>query len=430
MKHEIAEIELPKKLAPVFEGKARVRGSYGGRGSGKTRSFALMTAVKGYQLGNSIPPTKGQILCAREFMNSLGESSFEEIKIAIQSIPWLNDYYDCGEKYIRSKDGNISYTFAGLRRSLESIKSKARILLCWVDEAEALSGRAYDVLIPTIREVNSELWVTWNPSSKYSATHERFRIDPPTNSKIVELNYKDNPWFPDVLEQTRLDDKTKRNDTYGHIWEGDFLIWTEGSYFQSEMRRMKDEDRICKVPYDRAKGVVTAWDLGIGDSTAIWFAQFIGAEVHIIDYYETSGVGLEHYAMVLQEKGYVYDQHIFPHDVRVRELGTGKSRIETLEDLGIRDIDIAPDLLVDDGIQQVRTLLDKCWIDEEKCEKGIDCLLNYSRDWDDNMKVWRKRPQHNWASHGADAMRYLAVGYSEHTFNWSQPLKRNLKGVV
>ena len=430
MKHEVAEIELPKKLVPVFEGKARVRGSYGGRGSGKTRSFALMTAVKGYQLGNSIPPTKGQILCAREFMNSLGESSFEEIKIAIQSVPWLNDYYECGEKYIRSKDGNITYTFAGLRRSLESIKSKARILLCWVDEAEALSGRAYDVLIPSIRETDSELWVTWNPSSKYSATHERFRLDPPTNSKIVEMNYRDNPWFPEVLEMTRLDDKTKRPDTYGHIWDGDFLIYSEGSYYASEMRRMKDEGRICKVPYDRAKGVISSWDLGIGDSTAIWYAQFIGAEVHIIDYYETSGVGLEHYAKVLQDKGYVYDQHIFPHDVRVRELGTGKSRIETLEDLGIRDIDIAPDLLVDDGIQQVRTLLDKCWIDEEKCEKGIDCLLNYSRDWDDNMKVWRKRPQHNWASHGADAMRYLAVGYSEHTFNWDKPLKRNLKGVV
>ena len=258
MKHEVASIELPKKLVPIFEGKARVRGSFGGRGSGKTRSFALMTAVKGYQLGMS--GMKGQILCAREFMNSLGESSFEEIKIAIQSVPWLNDYYECGEKYIRYKDGNITYTFAGLRRSLESLKSKARILLCWVDEAEALSGRAYDVLIPTIREVDSELWVTWNPSSKYSATHERFRLDPPTNSKIVELNYKDNPWFPDVLEQTRLDDKTKRNDTYGHIWDGDFLIFSEGSYYQSEMRRMKDEGRICKVPYDRAKGVISSWD--------------------------------------------------------------------------------------------------------------------------------------------------------------------------
>ena len=428
MKKQVAEIELPPKLVPVFNGKARYRGAFGGRGSGKTRSFALMTAVKGYQLGMS--GMRGQILCAREFMNSLGESSFEEIKIAIQSVPWLNDYYECGEKYIRSKDGNIHYTFAGLRRSLDSIKSKARILVAWVDEAEALSSRAYDVLIPTVREVDSELWLTWNPESKYSATHERFRLDPPSNARIVELNYKDNPWFPEVLEMTRLEDKEKRIETYSHIWEGDFLIYTEGSYYGLEMRRIKDEKRICKVPYDRAKGVVTAWDLGIGDSTAVWFAQFIGTEVHLIDYYETSGVGLEHYAKVLQDKGYVYDQHIFPHDVRVRELGSGKSRIEMLEDLGIRDIDIAPDLLVDDGIQQVRTLLDKSWIDEEKCEKGIDCLLNYSRDWDDNGKVWRMKPKHNWASHGADAMRYLAVGYSEANSNWDKPLRRKLKGIV
>ena len=428
MKHEVAQIELPPKLVPIFEGKARYRAAFGGRGSGKTRSFALMTAVKGYQLGKS--GVKGQILCAREFMNSLGESSLEEIKIAIQSIPWLNDYYEMGEKYIRSKDGNIHYTFSGLRRSLDSIKSKARILLCWVDEAEALSGRAYDVLIPTIREVDSELWLTWNPESKYSATHERFRLDPPKESRIVELNYNDNPFFPDVLEMTRLEDKEKRIETYSHIWEGDFLIYTEGSYYGLEMRRMKDEDRICKVPYDRSKGVVCSYDLGIGDSTAIWFAQFIGTEVHIIDYYETSGVGLEHYVKVLQDKGYVYDQHIFPHDVRVRELGSGKSRIETLEDLGIRDIDIAPDLLIDDGIQQVRTLLDKCWIDEKKCEKGIDCLLNYSRDWDDNGKVWRMKPNHNWASHGADAFRYLAVGYSLLDSNWDKPLRRKLKGIV
>ena len=183
-----------------------------------------MTAVKGYQLGMS--GMRGQILCAREFMNSLGESSFEEIKIAIQSIDWLNDYYECGEKYIRSKDGNITYTFSGLRRSLDSIKSKARILLAWVDEAEALSSRAFDVLIPTIREVDSELWVTWNPESKYSATHERFRLDPPKEARIVELNYKDNPWFPDVLEMTRLEDKEKRVETYSHIWEGREIIQT------------------------------------------------------------------------------------------------------------------------------------------------------------------------------------------------------------
>ena len=427
-----AEIELPPKLVPVFEGSARTRYSYGGRGSGKTRSFALMTAVKGYQWGNSTPPRRGQILCAREFMNSLSDSSLEEIKTAIQSIPWLEEYYEIGEKYIRSKDGNISYTFSGLRRSLDSIKSKARILLCWVDEAEALSGRAYDVLIPTVREVDSEIWVTWNPESKYSATNERFRDKIPHDSKGVMLNFRDNPWFPDVLEQTRLEDKEQRPDMYEHIWEGSYLIYSEGSYYATEMRRAKDEDRIGKVRYDRGTGVVASFDLGIGDSTAIWFAQFVGTEVHLIDYYEASGVGLEHYVKVLQDKGYVYDQYVFPHDIRVRELGTGKSRLETLDQLGIHadKIEIAPQLLIDDGIQQVRAMLDKCFFDEKNCEKGIDCLLNYQRDWDDNGKTWRMRPNHNWASHGADAFRYLAIGYQPYNQNWDKPLRRNLKGVV
>ena len=125
-----------------------------------------MTAIKGYQWGNSVPPTKGQILCGREFMNSLNDSSLEEIKSAILSVPFLADYYEIGEKYIRSKDGNITYTFAGLRRSLESIKSKARILLAWVDEAEQVSGKAWNLLIPSVREVDSEVWITYNPESK------------------------------------------------------------------------------------------------------------------------------------------------------------------------------------------------------------------------------------------------------------------------
>ena len=257
-----AEIELPPKLVPVFEGKARYRIAYGGRGSGKTRSFALMTAVKGYQWG--MQGMKGQILCGREFMNSLNDSSLEEIKSAINSVPWLSEYYECGEKFIRSRDGNITYTFAGLRRSLESIKSKARILLAFVDEAEQVSGRAWNILLPSVREVDSEVWITYNPESKYSATHERFRENPPKDCKIVQLNYTDNPWFPDVLEQTRLEDKEKRPDQYEHIWMGAFQIFQEGSYYASEMRRARDEDRITTVRYDRGKGVVVAFDFVVG----------------------------------------------------------------------------------------------------------------------------------------------------------------------
>lgn len=427
-----AEIELPPKLVPIFEGQARYRIAYGGRGSGKTRSFALMTAIKGYQWGNSVPPTKGQILCGREFMNSLNDSSLEEIKSAILSVPFLADYYEIGEKYIRSRDGNITYTFAGLRRSLESIKSKARILLAWVDEAEQVSGKAWNLLLPSVREVGSEVWVTYNPESKYSATHERFRADPPKDAKMCEMNFTDNPWFPDVLEQTRLEDKEKRPDQYEHIWLGAFQVYQEGSYYTAEMRRAREEDRVATVRYDRGKGVVAAFDLGIGDSTAIWFAQFIGTEVHLIDYYEASGVGLDHYVKVLQDRGYIYDQYIFPHDIRVRELGSGKSRLEILEGMGIHSdkTEIAPQLLIEDGIQLVRTMLDKCYFDEEKCEKGIDCLLNYSKKWDDSGGTWRMRPDHNWASHGADAFRYLAVGYQPYNESWDKPIRRNIKGVV
>ena len=423
-----AQIELPPKLVSTFSGQARYRCSYGGRGSGKTRSFALMTAVKGYQLGMS--GINGQILCAREFMNSLEDSSLEEIKTAIKSIPWLNDYYILGEKYIRSKDGNINYTFSGLRRSLDSIKSKARILLAWVDEAEAVSDMAWQKLIPTVREKDSEIWVTWNPESKYSATHERFRVLTPDNAKLTQLNFKDNPWFPPVLETERLEDKKKRPDMYDHIWEGGFLIFSEGSYYTTEMRSAREEKRIGNVKYDKAKGVVTAWDLGVGDSTAIWFAQFIGKEVHLIDYYESSGVGLDHYVKILQEKGYIYEQHILPHDVKVRELGSGKSRLETLDSLGLKAVDIAPQLRVDDGIQAVRSLLERCWFDEKQCEQGIDCLINYQRNYDENGKTWQSKPRHDWSSHGADAFRYLAVGYRPMSSHWGKPLKRNLKGVA
>ena len=431
---KVADVQLPKKLIPVFEGTARIRGAYGGRGSGKTRSFALMSAVFGYRWGMS--GLRGTILCGREFMNSLNESSMAEVKNAIQSVDWLAEYYEIGEKYIRSKDGNITYTFAGLRRSLDSIKSQSRILIAWVDEAETVSGRAWDLLMPTVREedksigFNSEIWVTWNPESKYSATHERFRENFPSNSKIVALQWQDNDWFPDILDEQRIEDKEKRPDMYEHIWEGGYLVYSEGAYYSTELRRAKDEDRITKVRYDRGKGVITAWDLGIGDSTSIVFAQFIGAEIHIIDFYEASGAGLEHYVKMLQDKGYVYDQHVLPHDVRVRELGSGKSRVEMLEELGIHNIEIAPQLLIDDGIQQVRTMLDKCYFDEVQCEKLIDSLLAYSREWDDNGNTWRMRPKHDWSSHACDAMRYLAIGYRPFNENWDKPLRRNLQGVV
>jgi len=422
------KVELPPKLNWLFTGNARYRICYGGRGSGKTRSFALMSAVKAMEWAQK--GKHGTILCGREFMNSLAESSFEEVRGVIETTPYLKDYFEVGERFIRTKNGNISYSFAGLRRNLDSIKSKSRILLAWVDEAEGVSDTAWMKLIPTVREEDSELWITYNPETKYSATHQRFRENPPRGAKSLALNYKDNPFFPTVLNQERLNDKEQRPEMYEHIWEGAFLTFSEGAYYSLEMRVAREEERITRVPYNPGVGVVTSWDLGVGDSTSIWFAQFVGAEVHIIDYYEASGVGLDHYVKVLQEKGYIYDKHILPHDVRVRELGSGMSRLETLANLGIRDVDIAPMLNIDDGIQAVRSMLSRCWFDAEKCDKGVECLVSYSRDYDDTNKVFRLRPRHDWASHGADAFRYLAVGYRPNSSDWGEPIRRNLAGVV
>lgn len=233
-----ARIELPPKLLPVFSGEARYRGSYGGRGSGKTRSFAKMTAVDGYILGNA--GISGSLLCAREHLNSLEESSMEEVKQAIHSEPWLASYYEMGEKYIRSKDGRIRYSFTGLRHNISAVKSKARILRAWIDEAEAVSEVAWRTLIPTVRDQSpegdwkSEIWLTWNPELESSATNQRFRVNAPDDAKIVELNWRDNPWFPGVLNEERIQDMKSRPDTYDHVWEGKYLIITDAQIFKDK----------------------------------------------------------------------------------------------------------------------------------------------------------------------------------------------------
>lgn len=217
-----AQIEIPPKLIPVFTGDARYRGAYGGRGSGKTRTFALMSAIRAYMYAEA--GVSGVILCGREFMNSLDESSMEEVKGAIRSVDWLEDYFDIGEKYIRTKNKLVKYTFTGLRHNIDSLKSKAKILICWIDEAEGVSEVAYSKLLPTVREENSEVWLTWNPEEDGSPTDNRFRKDTPSNGKIVEINYDDNPFFPIVLENERTNDQERLDpSTYAWIWDGAYL---------------------------------------------------------------------------------------------------------------------------------------------------------------------------------------------------------------
>lgn len=235
----------------------------------------------------------------------------------------------------------------------------------------------------------------------------------------------------DILDEDELEEakRTMGEDRYEQEFECSFEAAIQGAYYAQEMKTATSDGRVTNVPYDPAVGVTTAWDLGIGDSTAIFFAQYVGQEIRIIDYYENSGVGLDHYAKVLSEKGYHYSEHILPHDVQVKELGTGKSRLETLDALGISDITIAPKLAVDDGIQAARSMIARCWFDEKDCARGIEALRQYRREFDERLKTWRGRPLHDWTSHGADAFRYLAVGKQTQQ-DWGEPIRRNLRGIA
>lgn len=233
---DTVQLPIPAKLAPVFTTpNMRYRCSHGGRGSAKTRTFAMMTAVKAYQA--MMNGESGVILCAREFMNSLEESSMEEVKQAIRGVPWLAANFDIGEKYIRTIDKSVNYVFCGLRHNLDSIKSKARILLCWVDEAESVSEIAWQKLSPTVREDGSEIWVTWNPEKNGSPTDKRFRKEASEHCITVEMNYTDNPWFPDVLELERKDDQKRLDDNaYAWIWDGAYRENSEAQILSGKYR--------------------------------------------------------------------------------------------------------------------------------------------------------------------------------------------------
>ncbi len=411
----VPQIELPEKLAPVFSGPADVRGAYGGRGSAKTRTFAKMTAVRAFmwnQEGRS-----GQILCGRQFMNSLADSSLEEIKLAILEEPWLADAFEIGDKYVRTKSGRVYYTFVGLDRNIDSVKSKARILLAWVDEAEPVTEEAWTKLIPTLREEDSELWVTWNPERKNSATHKRFReASPDPLTKIVEINWRDNPWFPERLERTRVQDKRDRPDQYDHIWEGDFVTVVEGAYYAAALTEAKEKGRISKVAADPLMTYRAFWDIGgtgaKADACSIWVAQFVGREIRVLDYYEAVGQPLATHVQWLRDRGYGKALCVLPHD------GTTHDRVHDVSfESALRDAGFEVEVIPNQGrgaakmrIEAARRLFPSIWFNAETTEPGRAALGWYheKRDADRGIGLG---PEHDWSSHGADAFGLMCVAY-------------------
>lgn len=221
--------------------------------------------------------------------------------------------------------------------------------------------------------------------------------------------------------------KTMTADAYAQEFECSFEAAIQGAIFGDQLNQARSEQRIANVPYAPEVRVDTFWDLGVGDATAIWFAQRVGMEIRLIDYYEASGEGLPHFADVLDRRRYTYGTHYAPHDIAVRELGTGKSRLETAASLGI-DFETAPQLPLEDGIHAARMIFNRCWFDAAKCKEGVECLSNYRWDYNHRLDEFKTRPVHDWSSHGADAFRYMAVSLRERQA--SKPIRRRGSGMA
>ncbi len=395
------------------------RGAYGGRGSAKTRSFAKMAAVHGYKCAQENRP--GLIVCAREFMNSLDESSLAEVKLAIASEPWLAAVYDVGEKYVRTKDRRVEFAFIGLRHHLDSIKSKSRIRLLWVDEGEPVAESAWSTAVPTVREDGSEIWVTWNPGRRKSATHKRFRENPPADAKIVELSWRDNPWFPDILDRTRREDLEKRPDQYDHVWEGGFVSVADGAYYAKSLAEAKAEGRISRVSFDPLLRVRVYCDLGgtgaRADAFAMWPTQFIGKEIRVRDYYEAQGQQLAEHIAWLNSKGYTNKRAdiYLPHD------GATNDRVFDVSfESAFKAAGYSVTVIPNQGkgaarmrIEASRRMFPSIWFDADSTEAGREALGWYHERKSDDDREIGLGPEHDWASHGADAFGLMAVAYEE-----------------
>ena len=313
---------------------------------------------------------------------------------------------------------NLSVNESELRVDLPT---GARISLYGADNPDRLRGLYLDdVILDEYADTSPRIWSeVIRPALSDRAGSATFIGTPKGRNQFWEIydNATRNPaWYaalyrasetgiitPSELESAR---ESMTEDQYAQEYECSFQAALIGAYYGKEINELESEKRICSVSRERALPVYTTWDLGMDDSTSIWFVQILGTEIRVIDYYENCGMSLDHYAKVLQDKGYVYKDHYLPHDVAVRELGTGRSRAETLEQLGI-NVTIVPATSVEDGINAVRMLLPRCWFDAEKCKQGLEALRQYQRIWDDKSRLFRHK--HDWTSHAADAFRMLAM---------------------
>ena len=396
------EIRVPIKFKPLYIHLQQSKLFYvyhGGRGGGKSWEIADFLLIEGAR-------RKHRILCCREVQKSIKQSVHQLLSDRIVALG-LSSFYQVLDTEIRGSNGT-EFFFAGLlSHTVESVKSFEGATITWIEEAQTVSAFSLSVLIPTvIRTEKPMIIMSLNPKMPSDAVYADYVAKERDDTVCVQINYTDNRHCPVEMiaqaEQLMRDDY----DKYEHIWLGRPKEIADGAIYKSEFEQIKRENRICKVPHDPNLPVYTSWDLGILDSTAIWFFQIYGKEVRVIDYYEANNEPLAHYARILDEKsqsfGYRYEKHFAPHDIAARDLSSGVSREQTMATLGYRMTKGAR-LGVEDRIEATRQMLKNCWFDADKCKHGVKALQNYRREFNDKLDQFKATAVHDWASHGSDA---------------------------
>lgn len=413
-------IEIPQKLLPLFQPK-RYKVIHGGRGSAKSWSVARALV--------SIGATKPiRVLCARETQKSIQESVHRLLKDQIESLG-LDQFYTIQENKILGTNGT-EFTFAGIRQQgVANLKSYEGTDICWVEEAQVVTKKSWDVLIPTIRKPGSEIWVTFNPELDTDETFSRFVIRPPENSVVIEMNWQDNPWFPPELDKERRQWLDRDPVGYLTTWEGKCRPAVEGAIYANEIEATQREGRIRAVPYDPQLKVHTVWDLGWNDSMSIICVQRVASEVRVIDYIEDSHRTIDSYVMQLQERKWNWGTDYIPHDGAHRDFKSGKSTQELLQTLG-RNVQVLARGNPEEGIRLARMIFPRTYFDADRCTELVNHLKRYRRQIN-QVTQEAGAPLHDEHSHAADAFRYLAQSLDMmNNDNWGKPLPVNTRWVV
>lgn len=413
MAGKTVDLVIPEQYKELFQPSKQWRHIVykGGRSSGKSTQIAISRLIKG-----SHKKLRG--LCTREIQNSIQESVYKLLCDEIDKLG-LNDWQKFNDKLVNRRTGSEIF-FKGLHNNIQSIKSIEGIDWCWVEEAQSVSADSITTLVPTIRKEGSELIWSYNPLTEHDPVQELIvdKADERTYVAHVNSDAIEGLLSKEIIaerEKMRVDNP----DMFAHVWLGQPLTSKTGTVFGKQIAQAEIEGRIGSVPYDASAGTYTAIDLGIGDSTAIWWFQMVGQEIHFIDHYESSGEELGHYISVIKNKPYNYTTHFLPHDAKQRELQTGMTRVEFFENNGIHNIEVLRPTnfqLGQDDINMIaRPKFSKIWIDRDRCERGLKCLRAYHYEYDEKNKLLKDKPEHDWSSHSSSAFIYALIAAQEST---------------